>query len=99
MNSVWIVFVDTEYNYLNDLSNTVYAFASKKDAEIYRQHLIDCCVYDLTEWFECSEEEVYNNILDIQESQIFNTIYIEVEDNISAYFEIKEIPIMKFEEA
>ena len=99
MNNVWIVFVNTEYNYINDLSDTIYAFTTKEDAVVYRQHLIDCCIYDLTEWFECSEEELCRDMLDIQESEIFNTIYIGVEDKISAYLEVKEIPIMRFEEA
>lgn len=98
MNSVWMLCIETEYNYLNELINDIYAFESKKDAEAYRQYIIDCCTVDAMEWFECDENHLYSFIMDVQKSEIFNTTYIEIEDTISTYLEVKELPIMKFEE-
>jgi hypothetical protein len=98
MNNIWILQVVTEYNYLNDLANEVYAFASKEDAETYRKQLIDCFILDVMESVGCTEEEI-PDFLEIEESEIFNTIYLEYEDLVELYFEVKEIPIMRFEEA
>lgn len=97
MNSVWILQIDTEYNYLNELANEIYAFVSKEDAEAYRSHLIDCFILDIMEQNDCTEEEI-DDYLGIEESEIFNTIYLDSEDIVELYLEVKEIPIMKFEE-
>lgn len=98
MNNIWILQVVTEYNHLNDLADEIYAFASKEDAETYRRQLIDCFILDIMESVGCTEEEI-PDFLEIEESKIFNTIYLEYEDVVELYFEIKEIPIMRFEEA
>ncbi len=99
MSSVWILYIETEFNHLNELINDIYAFESQKDAEAYRQYIIDCCTIDAMEWFECDEDYLHDYIMDLQESEIFNTTYLEIEDTISTYLEVKELPIMKFEEA
>lgn len=97
MNNIWILQVDTEYNYLNELSNEVYAFTSNKDAELFRDQLIDCFILDVMEHTDCTEEEV-SDYLGIERSEIFNTVYLEYEDMVDLYLEIKEVPVLKFEE-
>ena len=97
MNNIWILQVNTEYNFLNELSNEVYAFVSNKDAELFRDQLIDCFILDVMEHTGCTEEEV-PDYLGIERSEIFNTIYLEYEDTIELYLEVKEIPVFKFKE-
>lgn len=99
MDKVYAVIVE-ETDYYDECSESIstyfYLFEVKKDAESYKQDLIDAYILEFMDRLGCTEDELYDEWLEINESEIYNRIRLEAEDVFSVLLYIEEKPIMKF---
>lgn len=99
MDTVFAVIAE-ETDYYDECSESTdtyfYLFKTKEHAEAYRQDLIEAYIKEFMDRLGCTEDELYDEWLEINESEIYNRIRLEAEDVFSVLLYIEEKPIMKF---
>ena len=100
MNTVFVVIAE-ETEYYDESSECVdtyfYIFESKKDAEAYKQDLVNAYIKEFMDRTGCeTEDELHNEWLEMHESEIFNRVAMEAEDIFRVVLSIEEKPILRF---